>query len=39
MTYRQLSEEERIHISVLKQTGMTCPQIAQALGRNRTTIY
>ena len=39
MTYRQLSEAERIHISALKQTGMTCPQIAQSLGRNRTTIY
>lgn len=39
MTYRQLSEAERIRISALKQTGMTCPQIAKALGRNRTTIY
>lgn len=38
MAYRQLSTEERYQIAVLRQEGLTTPQIAKALHRHRSTI-
>lgn len=39
MAYRQLTSEERYQIAALKQQGLSRPEIARALGRDRSTIY
>lgn len=38
MTYSQLTLDDRIAISVLRKEGLNCSQIAQRLGRHRSTI-
>lgn len=38
MAYRQLTTEERYQIAVLRQQGLSNPQIAAALGRHGSTI-
>lgn len=37
-SYQQLAEEERIEIYAMRQEGKSIAQIAQALGRDRSTI-
>ena len=38
-SYRQLSAEERVQIATLRYQNFTLPQIAQVLGRHRTTVW
>lgn len=39
MSYTQLSAEERIVIATLRSQGLSNPEIAEVLGRDRTTIW
>ena len=39
MTYRQITRDDRIAISVLRKEGLTNPQIAERLGFHRSTIW
>lgn len=38
-SYQQLTEDERIDIFAMRQEGKTVSQMADALGRNQSTLY
>ncbi len=38
-SYQQLTEDERIDIYAMRQAGKTVSQMAEALGRNQSTLY
>ena len=38
-SYRQLCADERIQIATLRSQNFTLPQIAQVLGRHRSTVW
>ncbi len=38
-SYQQLTEDERIDINAMRQAGKTVSQMAEALGRNQSTLY
>lgn len=38
-SYHQLTEDERIEIYAMRQEGKTVPQMAKAMGRDRSTLY
>ncbi len=39
MNYQQLTENERYMLSALRKQGLRAPQITNALGRHKSTIY